>query len=454
MDDPRQAEGTEIPELVRTAVSALPDPAVILDAELKVVHFNQAYRRMAGLNALEDPAKGRGALLCTDLLELEICRTTCAARACIRQGRSLSFHEVRCAAGPEKASTFNVQVTCFPVASGGGPVGMVEIYRDTTAERHVQERFQRLLDLQRHANLELDRLVHERTAELRQSLEELQKTREQLVQAEKLRSLGELVAGIAHEINNPVNFIYGNTPFLKEHFAALFGLLDLVGELKSLSSTDRGRFEAAAEAADLAFIRNDAEKLIRTFHVAAERIAHIVRGLRTIGRVGGVEMEATDLGECLSATAAILAPLFKEEVRLEQKVELGETVRCNPSQIGQLMTNLIKNAREAICGPGAVDVSLSRQDTHALLVVVDNGAGIPPEMLPRVFDPFFTTKPVGVGQGLGLAICYSIAKAHGGTIEVDSTVGKGTRVTVKLPLEGPPASAEVAAPAATDSDRR
>jgi two-component system, NtrC family, sensor kinase len=427
----------EIPELVRSAVAALPDPAVVVDLDLRVIQYNDAYFRLSGLKPREIEARRAAGLKCTDLLSLDICQSSCAVKSCTQRRLAVHFHEVSGQAGPNQANQSTFLVTSYPVLVDGQIVAAVEIYRDVTAERRVQERFQALLESERRHSEQLEIEVRRRTAELEQSLRELKETRDHLVQSEKLRSLGQLVAGIAHELNNPINFIYGNTSFLRDYLNALFSVVDAARSLKSLSLEEKRALDETMNAADLDFIREDSEKLVKSLRTGAERTAQIVRGLRTFARTGQAEFEETDLVECIETTATVLSHLFKGDVRLVKRLDHVSRVRCNSSQIGQVVMNLIKNARDAVDGNGEVAVDLAAEGEQAVIRVRDNGVGISPEHLSRIFDPFFTTKPVGQGQGLGLSISYAIVQAHGGSIEVESHLGKGTLFSVRLPTKGP-----------------
>ena len=266
----------------------------------------------------------------------------------------------------------------------------------------------------------LEEKVQERTAALTRTLAELRETQAQLVQSEKMAALGDLVAGVAHEINTPLGAVASNT--------------DLVGRALA-----RAR-ESLGESADTTKARTLLDKATAVVTIsrdACRRIDEIVRTLRNFARLDESERKAADLHEGLDSTLTLAAHLLKNRITVQREYGELPQVLCYPNQLNQVFLNLIVNAAQAIEGEGVITIRTRRANGSIVVEIRDTGCGIPPENLTKIFDPGFTTKGVGVGTGLGLAICYRIVANHQGRIEVESTVGAGTMFRITLPITGP-----------------
>jgi signal transduction histidine kinase len=296
-------------------------------------------------------------------------------------------------------------------------------------QRELSARVTSLLRL-RHATLELEA-----------ANASLKKAQAELVRAEKLASLGQLVAGIAHELNNPLNYIYGNTEFLAEYVRTFVELLDRVERDLELSSGQRQILAAWKTEKDLEFVRADLDKLLRGVRLGAERAAEIVRGLRAFARVGSsADLAEVDLAETLDVALTILRHELRDRVRVHKEVAGSPRVRGDASRISQVFVNLILNAIQSMGGAGDLYIAVAGggDEDEVRVAIRDTGAGIADAVRGKIFDPFFTTKPVGQGTGLGLSISYGIVEQHGGRIEVSSREGQGATFTVILPTSGPP----------------
>ncbi len=268
----------------------------------------------------------------------------------------------------------------------------------------------------------LQRELAQERNELKETLEILRAKEAQLVHSEKMAALGKLVAGVAHELNNPIGFIYANM----DHFRRFVGELRAVCDDASLTP------EAAARA-NKAF--DTLGRLVESCANGADRIKRIVLGLRTFSRLDEAELKTVDLREGIESTLALLEHHMKDRVEAHRDYGDLPPVECFAGQLNQVFMNLLSNAVDAIEGKGDIWIT-TRQDGEAVRVSVrDSGKGIAREHLPRIFDPFFTTKDVGKGTGLGLSISYGIVEKHGGRIEVASEVGKGSTFTVVLPVK-------------------
>ena len=290
-------------------------------------------------------------------------------------------------------------------------------WRSAETRRQVTEiETSRQVELARK-EAEIERLRHVELAEAHASLqsahEELKRAQAQLVHAEKMASLGQLTAGIAHEINNPVNFIRSSVGPLRRDVRQVLG-----SELDDVE-----REEIAAEV----------ESLLRGIEEGAERTAAIVRGLRTFSRLDEDDLKPTDLAKGISSTLALLAPRLTQ-VSVTTSLDGLPPVECRPGQINQAFMNILSNAIDACDGDGSISIEGTSDGGQISIVIADTGRGMTREQIAKIFEPFYTTKDVGAGTGLGLAITHTIVEQHGGTITVESEPGSGSRFTVTLPV--------------------
>lgn len=286
-----------------------------------------------------------------------------------------------------------------------------------------------------------------RELELQQRHDELQRThhrlagaQEQLLQSEKMASIGLLAAGVAHEINNPIGYVHSNLGTLQEYLGSLTSLVECYAE--ALQDDDpasrRDAVKAMRERLDIDFILGDVPQLLSESREGIERVTKIVQDLKEFSHVGRDEpMRPSDLAKGLESTLNIVWNDLKYKVRLEKHYSDLPLVECHPSEINQVFMNLLINAGQAIVGRGVIVLASGVEDDEAWISVGDSGCGIPEEAMQRIFDPFYTTKPIGRGTGLGLAICYSIVAKHHGRIEVSSRIGTGSTFRVVLPITQP-----------------
>lgn len=303
-----------------------------------------------------------------------------------------------------------------------------------------------------NARIELERQVAMRTAELsvanrqlqaeveerRQAQEAQQKlirqlseTHAHLLQAEKMASIGQLAAGIAHEINNPMGFVNANLGSLRRYLDDLFALLDAYEA--ALAAPD-GAVRALREKLDVAYLREDSAALLRESLDGVERVRRIVQALREFAQEGGDDWQWADLNTCLENTLAVAANELRSKGEVRKELGAVPKLYCLPAHLGQVFLNVLLNAAQAIEGQGVITVRSGSADGYAWVEIADDGKGIPPEHLARVFEPFFTTRAVGQGVGLGLSVAYSVVQKHGGRIDINSEPGHGTKVRVQLPL--------------------
>lgn len=272
-------------------------------------------------------------------------------------------------------------------------------------------------------------------AEQRKLIKELEQAHNQLLQSEKLASIGQLAAGVAHEINNPIGFVNSNLGTLGSYVEELMSVVDAyTGAHAEMPPPLREMIEARTRGVDLEYLREDLPTLLSESRDGLDRVKKIVQDLKDFSRVGESEKVEADLNQCLDSTLNVVANEIKYKAEVIKEYGQLPPVECVASQLNQVFMNLLVNAAQAIEGRGEIRLSTGHQGDEVFVAVRDSGCGIPPDKLNRIFDPFFTTKPVGTGTGLGLSVSYSIVEKHGGRIEVDSKVGEGTEFRVWLPL--------------------
>ncbi|MGE5657866.1 MAG: GAF domain-containing protein [Actinomycetota bacterium] len=273
--------------------------------------------------------------------------------------------------------------------------------------------------------------------QLKATLEALQATQQQLIQSEKMSSLGQMVAGIAHEINNANNFIHANLFHAQEYARTLSDALDYCA---AVGPEATAAVESFNEEEDLNYIRSDFPKLLKSMREGSERIRSIVVNLRNFARLDEAEFKPVDLHEGIESSLALLQNRLQSSgIKIHKHYSTLPPVECHAGQINQVFFNLIHNALDAIEAAGTVgELTLRTWQSSpdwVTLSIRDNGIGISPEIQDRIFDPFFTRKPVGQGTGLGLSVCYQVVvQGHGGKIYYVSECGKGTEFIVELPI--------------------
>jgi signal transduction histidine kinase len=269
----------------------------------------------------------------------------------------------------------------------------------------------------------------------------LRETQAALIQSEKLASLGQLAAGMSHEINNPIAFVSTNVGVLFQEVEMAFGLLDKYRAACAAAPIDPGSAAALArleEQIDFAYTQANYERQFRTSLDGLRRIREIVRNLCDFARLDRAEWQEINVNDCLRATLEMLChELKRKDIRLETDYGTLRPALVQPGKINQVLLNLLMNALQASTAGGAIRVATHGEPDGVCIAIQDSGCGIPAEHLPRLFEPFFTTKPVGQGTGLGLSISYGIVREHGGAIEVDSVLGQGSIFRIRLPFHPP-----------------
>ena len=263
-------------------------------------------------------------------------------------------------------------------------------------------------------------LARERN-ELKEALGDLRSAEAQLVHAEKMAALGRLVAGVAHELNNPIGFIYANMDNFRRY-------VDSLKDIWGGCSPPKEAEERAAKAFEIL------DRMIESCRNGAERIKRIVKGLRTFSRLDEAELKKVDVHDGIESTLALLEHDLKDRIEVHRDYGHLPQVECNAGQLNQVFMNLFINSIDSIEGKGEMWVATRLDGDRVRISVRDSGSGIAPDNMRKIFDPFFTTKEIGRGTGLGLSISYGIVEKHGGRIEVESQVGRGSAFTIVLPI--------------------
>jgi len=266
---------------------------------------------------------------------------------------------------------------------------------------------------------------------VKEQVNTIESARRQLYQAEKLASVGQLAAGVAHEINNPIGFIRSNLGTAQSYVQKF---QSVAGQVKS---SGNAALATAWQTADLDFVLADFPSLLQESVDGADRVARIVSDLKGFSSIDQAEEEIVDLNDCIRSACNVATNQINS--RADLKLALGELppLRCKAGHLSQVFLNLLLNAAQAMKERGEIRIQSGIENGQIVIRFSDTGCGIPPEVLPRIFDPFFTTQDVGSGSGLGLTVSRDIITAHGGNIEVESEVGTGTTFTIYLPVNKP-----------------
>lgn len=424
-------------QLLAQIVDGDPVPTLVINAEHKVTHWNKACElvtgvpaeKMIGANRHWAPFYPNERPIMADLvISVDMEKLDTYYKGSFR--RSPVIPDAFEAEGffPHFGENGRwLYFTAAPLRDPSGQVvGAIETLQDVTERKNAEEGL-------RQYQMGLEKLVAERTLQLTA-------TKDQLVQAEKLASIGQLAAGVAHEINNPIGYVFSNIGTLENYLASLFSILDAY-ELASEGFKNPEMLagvQALCDKVDLAFLREDIPMLMGESKEGISRVKRIVQDLKDFSRVDSTqEWQWANLHQGIDSTANIVA----NEIRYKADVvkEYGQLpdVECLPSQLNQVFMNLLVNSAHAM-GEARGQITI-RTGTHidgdkVWLEFSDTGAGIPEEIRQKIFDPFFTTKPVGKGTGLGLSLSYGIVQKHHGQIEVTSEIGQGSTFRITLPI--------------------
>ena len=290
-----------------------------------------------------------------------------------------------------------------------------------------------------HTLIEVDhqkKLIEDKNTELNKLLFDLREAQQQLVMAEKMASLGQLTAGVAHEINNPINFVSANIKPLKEDLA---DIVECINRYESVIRENKleelfSGVQQFKNKTDIAFSMKEIQDLLRGIEEGANRTSEIVKGLRNFSRLDQNVVKKANLNEGIESTLTLLHTVYKDRIEIIKDYGDIPEVECLPGQINQVLMNILSNAIQAIAEKGEIFIKTSEEKSAVKISIRDTGGGMSDETKQKIFDPFFTTKEVGKGTGLGLSISYGIIEKHQGKIEVNSVQGKGTEFIITLPV--------------------
>lgn len=337
------------------------------------------------------------------------------------------------------------QHSILPVNDEEGRVEQVIIVsRDVTQEYKTTEEIKNLNDKLKKTTVD----VNAKNIKLKKALVQLEETQTQILQSEKMASIGQLAAGVAHEINNPIGFVSSNLRTLGEYREDLGriikqyrGFFDALAaenfELPAILTTQLDQIKQTEEKIDIEYIQEDIEELVQDCLEGTERIRKIVLDLKDFAHPGEDKPKETDINSGISSTLNVVNNELKYKAKVIKNFGDLPLVQCYPHQINQVFMNILVNGAQAIEKNGEITIETLAVDDGVEIRISDTGCGISKENLTRIFDPFFTTKDVGKGTGLGMNIAYNIVQKHHGSITVESQVGKGTTFTIRLPLTLP-----------------
>jgi signal transduction histidine kinase len=278
--------------------------------------------------------------------------------------------------------------------------------------------------------------LQKQTEELNKTLESLKTTQSQLVQSEKMASIGQLVAGIAHEINNPVTFISAGVDSLNTNLQEVQKVLDMYHRITPGNVSEKLKtIDELKNRMDYNEAIREIGKLVDSIQHGTERTTEIIKGLRTFSRLDEDVLKKADIHQGLDSTLILLHNRYKNRIEIIRKYNEIPEIECFPGQLNQVFMNILSNAIDAIDDKGTITISTSVTNGSITVSIKDTGSGIPASIQSKIFEPFFTTKEVGKGTGLGLSICHSIIEKHFGRIEVISDVGRGSEFVIVLPLK-------------------
>ena len=410
-------------DLLRTLIDNLPDHIYVKDVNSGFLLNNAAHLRFLGAVSQEE-VTGKTDL---DVFPAGVGDPFFAEeQEIIRTGESLISREER---NVDSSGTEHwVSSTKVPWRDESGRIlGVVGLSRDITRRKQNERKLQ-------DQNTRLEELARIK----QEALEQLKEAQSHLVQSEKLAGLGQMVAGVAHEMNNPLAFVGNNLAITQRDLAAISDLLGIYREADALLKEQRPelmqRVKAADERIDIDYTLESLQELMVRSREGVSRIRQIVRDLCDFARLDTGDLEEADVNAGIHSTLNIIAGAAKNKgVAIELELGALPRVSCYPAKINQVVMNLLSNAIDACSADGKIIIRTEALPGHVRITVSDTGTGIDPNIRERVFDPFFTTKPPGKGTGLGLSISYGIVTSHGGEIDFSSSPGKGTVFTVKLP---------------------
>jgi signal transduction histidine kinase len=413
-----EAQLENLLSLLGTTLESTADGILVLDREGQVMRFNQSF---VGMWQVPDDiiAFWSNETLIQHLQEQVKDRTEFMEKLNnLRQQPEKEFYaSIGC------MDSRVIECYSLPQSPGDDKVGRVLSFRDITERKLAEE------------------LLQQEKAEQKALIKKLEEAHSFMLQSEKMASIGQLAAGVAHEINNPIGFVYSNLGTLEKYVQDVFSMIDAYEQAEGIIADGevRARLQSARKKLDLDFLKEDLRALMEESKDGITRVKNIVQNLKDFSHVDTADAwRFSNLHDGINSTLNIVNNEIKYKADVIKQYGDIPEVECLSSQLNQVFMNLLVNASHAIEERGTITVRSGQQGEEVWVEVADTGKGIPPEHMQKIFDPFFTTKPVGQGTGLGLSLSYGIIQKHHGRLEVASVVGKGTTFRVWLPLRQPP----------------
>lgn len=410
-------------------IENMADGVVVLSPDATIWYANKALVAMTGWTSLDLNGNPLGKIIPDDEISLFMMLQQMITKGPIRDYETCLVSRD----GKKVAVSFNGSVLRDECGKMLGLVGVARDYRE----------IKRLILELEEANINLEHKVLDRTSQLEKTYNELKHKEMQLIQSEKMASLGQLAAGVAHEINNPIGFIKSNLGTLEYYVKEFIELVSVTGglveKIDGIKLEDvRSRAEAIGqrmEEIDIKFVVDDAIKLIKESRDGAERIKKIVQNLKEFSHVDKSEKTFFNLNTGLESTLNIVMSEIKYKAEVIKDYGDIPELLCYPMELNQVFMNLLVNASHAIENKGKIILKTYSDTDNVYVEISDSGCGIPDDIKGRIFEPFFTTKEIGKGTGLGLSISYGVIKKHNGEISVTSKTGEGTMFKLRVPIK-------------------
>jgi len=420
---------------VENVMNSMGDALIVIDPHFQIKKFNRAAEEMlryTGSDVLNQPI---------ELLFEEIGQNLFSQEAII-EGKRMTFIT-------KENKKVPVDLNVRPLLDAKGPLsGYVLVARDMRMTLELISRLETM-------NASLEETVRKRTDIIEKIYDELKMKDAQILQQEKMASIGVLAAGIAHEINNPVGYINSNLEVLQENVKDITAYIKSLEDLFPNLSRSDSEGQAQTTMQQVQRIRSemrmddvfqDIEEIVSESKQGLDRIKRIIIDLKKFSHTDENKMELADLNQEIESTLNIVANELKYKAKVVKELGPIPSIECFPHQLNQVFMNILVNAAQAIEEQGTISIRTLVKDNSIYITIQDTGAGIAPQNLQKIFDPFFTTKEVGKGTGLGLYIAYGIVEKHQGKISVQSEIGKGTTFTIQLPIHPAHVKADAALP--------
>ena len=434
--------------LLRAALESTADGMLVVDNKRRITAFNQRFVDIWHIPAeVVAAGKDEAVLKCATDWAVNPQEFLDKVKELYNSPEATSLDTLRLKDGSD------IERYSAPQRLGDRIVGRVWSFRDVTERTQAEQALRESRD-------EMENKVRERTTDLQSAnsalliekahqedlIKQLAEVHNQLLQSEKMASIGQLAAGVAHEINNPVGYVNSNLTSLQEYVDDLFKVLSAYEQAeKEMTPATRAQLADLKKKIDVAYVRDDIGKLMSESIGGLQRVKRIVLDLKDFSHVGESTKLWANIEQGMDSTLNVVWNELKYKTEVIKEYAGIPEIECIPTQINQVFMNLLMNAVQAIKEHGRITIRTGQEGDNVWVEVEDTGSGIDPKNLSRIFDPFFTTKPVGQGTGLGLSLSYSIVQKHGGRIEVRSEVGKGTVFRVVLPLQNGDANVDVPA---------